>query len=147
MPGPPPNPVHSRPRDTRRRIEEKATVIDDTPTTAAKPRLPNKEGGWATQTKRWWETWKESPQAKTFTSTDWMFLIETAYLADAFFTGDLKHAGELRQRMAKFGATPEDRARLRLQIKPHEDAAPETGPPDEDTGHVVDFELYRELSG
>ena len=30
--------------------------------------------------------------------------------------GDLKQAAELRLRVAKFGATPEDRMRLRLQV-------------------------------
>src|SRR5690606_36534832 len=119
--GPPPNPVHSRDRDTRRRIEDKATVIEDTPNDGKTPRLPYKEGGWLAQTKRWWESWKNSPHAKNFTGTDWMFLIETAYVADAFFGGDLKQAAELRMRVAKFGATPEDRARLRLQIKPPEE--------------------------
>ena len=40
--------------------------------------------------------------------------------------GDLKQAAELRLRVAKFGATPEDRMRLRLQIAAPGEA--KTGP-------------------
>jgi hypothetical protein len=70
---------------------------------------------WRKATKEWWDTWRSSPQAEHFTTTDVAFLIETAYVADAFFAGDLKLAGELRLRQGKLGQTPEDRARLRMQ--------------------------------
>ncbi|MEU8136591.1 hypothetical protein [Streptodolium elevatio] len=63
---------------------------------------------------RWWDTWVSSPQAEHFSSTDWLFLVDTAYIAKAFYDGDLKQAPELRLRVAKLGATMEDRARLRL---------------------------------
>jgi hypothetical protein len=64
----------------------------------------------------WWETWRNSAQAKTFTQTDWDFLTDTALLHARFWAGDAKVGAELRLRVAKFGATPEDRARLRMQI-------------------------------
>lgn len=64
----------------------------------------------------WWETWRRSPQAATFTATDWDFLVDTALLHARFWAGDEKVAAELRLRVAKFGATPEDRARLRMQL-------------------------------
>lgn len=70
----------------------------------------------------WWETWANSPQAEHFGSTDWLFLTETAFIAAAFYAGDLKVASELRQRVAKFGATPEDRARLRMQFAQADEA-------------------------
>ena len=35
---------------------------------------------------------------------------------NAFWNGDQKCAAELRLRMANFGATPADRARLRIQV-------------------------------
>lgn len=103
--------------DKRRR-----TNADPIPTTVLTedsevrgPRLP---GGieWPVVTLAWWETWRSSPQAKTFTQTDWDFLTDTALLHARFWAGDEKVAGELRLRVAKFGATPEDRARLRMQI-------------------------------
>jgi len=71
---------------------------------------------WPDATLEWWETWRRSPQASQFTDTDWSFLLDTALLHMAFWDGDAKVGAELRLRVAKFGATPEDRARLRLTI-------------------------------
>jgi len=71
---------------------------------------------WPDATLDWWDTWRSSPQASTFTDTDWSFLLDTALLHMAFWDGDAGVAAELRLRVAKFGATPEDRARLRLSI-------------------------------
>jgi len=71
---------------------------------------------------QWWDTWVGSPQAEHFGSTDWMILLETAYLVAAFYAGKLDVAGELRLRQAKFGATPEDRARLRMFFADADDA-------------------------
>jgi hypothetical protein len=80
-------------------------------------RGPELDGdGWSERTVAWWESWRRSPQAQTFTDTDWDFLRDTALLHDMFWRGKSSVAGELRLRVAKFGATPEDRARLRLQI-------------------------------
>jgi hypothetical protein len=70
---------------------------------------------WHSQTFRWWDTWRKSAQAVTFTDTDWDFLIDTALLHSSYWNGDNVGA-ELRLRVAKFGATPEDRMRLRLQV-------------------------------
>ena len=41
---------------------------------------------------------------------------ETALLHAQFWKGDVKLASELRLREAKYGFTPEDRARLRMQF-------------------------------
>ena len=58
----------------------------------------------------------ESPLSAEYTETDWSFLLDTAYLHALYWKGDFRVAGELRLRVAKFGATPEDRARLRIQF-------------------------------
>lgn len=75
-----------------------------------------KRFNWPTITKRWWKMWGESPLSAEYTETDWAFLMETAYLHALYWKGDFKIAAELRLRVAKFGATPEDRARLRIQF-------------------------------
>ena len=67
-------------------------------------------------TRRWWKMWGESPLSAEYTETDWSFLLDTAYLHALYWKGDYRVAGELRLRVAKFGATPEDRARLRIQF-------------------------------
>lgn len=71
---------------------------------------------WPVQTRRWWETWRTSPQAQALTATDWDFLMDTALLHAELWGGNGSVASELRLRVAKFGATPEDRLRLRMQI-------------------------------
>lgn len=71
---------------------------------------------WPDATRDWWETWRTAAQAKTFTDTDWSFLLDTAILHMEFWDGDRSVAAELRLRAAKFGATPEDRARLKIAV-------------------------------
>lgn len=72
---------------------------------------------WPAQTQAWWETWRSSPQATTFSDTDWGFLLDTALLHAELWAGNGAVAAELRLRVAKFGATPEDRMRLRMSIE------------------------------
>lgn len=116
------------PKDPRRRARRNA---DSTPTTvlrherASAPSLPPKGPAglsWPAATKRWWSTWKASPQAEHFGSTDWSFLLDTAALHARFWHGDVAVAPELRLRVAKFGATMEDRARLRMQFAAADEA-------------------------
>lgn len=72
---------------------------------------------WPESTRRWWAMWGESPQSEIFGSTDWTFLLDTALLHAAVWgRGEMKYLPELRLRVAKVGATPEDRARLRMQF-------------------------------
>jgi hypothetical protein len=81
------------------------------------PELPE-DFDWPDATLKWWEAWRTAAQASRFTETDWSFLIDTAVLHAEFWLGNRNRsvAAELRLRAAKFGATPEDRARLRLQV-------------------------------
>lgn len=59
--------------------------------------------------------WAESELARDFTATDWSFLLDTALMHHAMWSkGQWTLAAEVRLRVAKFGATPEDRARLRI---------------------------------
>jgi hypothetical protein len=83
---------------------------------------------WPAQTKAWWKMWGESPLSADFTATDWSELMDTALLHARFWSGNLSVAGELRLRVAKFGATPEDRARLRITFA-QADQAEEKQPP------------------
>lgn len=84
------------------------------------PELP--EGiEWPERTRQWWAMWAESPLSETFGHTDWDFLLDTAILHASYWSGDMSAAAELRIRVAKFGATPEDRARLRIQFAEADD--------------------------
>lgn len=82
---------------------------------AKQPRLPSCVD-WCEQTRKWWKMWGQSPQAAMFCATDWDFLLDTALVHNAVWTGDLKHAGELRLREQKFGVTAPDRARAHMSF-------------------------------
>ncbi|MHB0899564.1 phage terminase small subunit [Streptomyces californicus] len=72
---------------------------------------------WHPMTLLWWDTWRRSAQAQTFTDTDWAFLVDTALMHHSMWDkGQWTLAAEVRLRAAKFGATPEDRARLKLKV-------------------------------
>jgi hypothetical protein len=110
----------------RRNAAEPETVI--TPDDELRgPELPegvlgvDKDTGeiveWHPMTQRWWNSWRESPQAQTFLSTDWDFLTDTALMHHtAWLNKRWEFLSEVRLRVAKFGATPEDRARLKLKV-------------------------------
>lgn len=84
--------------------------------------LSSQEFAWPARTREWWQMWADSPLSAEFTSTDWSELLDTALLHARFWSGDIKVASELRLRVAKFGATPEDRARLRIQFAQADEA-------------------------
>jgi hypothetical protein len=104
------------PKDPSKRARTNADPIPATKLAfvpGEQPELPVlTDGFWHPMTREWWKVWGDAAQADTFTETDWMVLLETALLHHMFWNGDMKVAGELRLRVA--GATPEDRARLRM---------------------------------
>jgi hypothetical protein len=122
--GPAPKDTRSRARDQAKRDAE--TVVVEASSELRGPDLPESfhafegeewvESEWPPATVIWWQTWRRSAQASTFTETDWSFLLDTAVLHAEFWLGDRKVAPELRLRVAKFGATLEDRARLKLAV-------------------------------
>lgn len=78
---------------------------------------------WPRQTLEWWDMWRDTPLSAGFTSTDWSELLDAAlFHARVWGEGELKWLPELRLRTAKFGATPEDRARLRIQFAQADEA-------------------------
>lgn len=88
---------------------------------AAAPALPD-DIDWPEATQQWWKTWIESPQADLFGATDWSHLLDTALCHADVWAGNLDRLPELRLREAKFGATPADRAALRIQYAAAEEA-------------------------
>lgn len=118
--GPAPRAERSRETDTKRRAAELRRLAPDDEVRGRE--LP--EHDWHSRTARWWETWRRSAQAQTFTETDWDFLEDTAFLHDQMCKGDSGLAAELRIRVAKFGATPEDRMRLKIAVDKDVPVAP-----------------------
>jgi len=109
------------------RVLEAVAVSQPTLPTRYRPRTEEDgtwrdEIDWPSATVTWWEMWGTSPLASDFTETDWSELLIAAFLHAEFMEGNYKLAGELRLRTAKFGATPEDRLRLRIQFAQAVDA-------------------------
>lgn len=115
------------PKDPARRARRNA---DPTPQTILRseqtdpPELPDwpGEGDWPARTRDWWQIWRKSPQADHFSSTDWDYLLDTALIHARLWNGEASAAAELRLRVAKFGATPEDRSRLHMQFAQADEA-------------------------
>ncbi|MEV8394821.1 MULTISPECIES: hypothetical protein [unclassified Streptomyces] len=117
--GPAPKPNDRRARRNKDAIPQ--TVLRWEAATA--PELPDfrieRDGQlvefvWPERTREWWQMWIDSPQAEHLGSADWQFLLDTALIHAQMWRGNLTAAGELRLRVAAFGATPADRARLRM---------------------------------
>ncbi|MBS3177742.1 MULTISPECIES: hypothetical protein [unclassified Pseudoclavibacter] len=89
---------------------------------------------WHPMTRRWWNHWRRSPQASRMLSQpDWDFLLDTALMHHVMWEKKRwEFASEIRLRVAKFGATPEDRLRLRQEID-----IPETTPAGDGEGATV----------
>lgn len=69
---------------------------------------------WPEATRGWWAMLADHPLVGEFFEADWAYLLDTALIHAGFWKGNLSLAGELRLREAKYGFTPEDRAKLRI---------------------------------
>lgn len=108
--GPAPKPASRRARTNADPVPQTLLRFEQ----AEPPELPD-DVDWHPRTRAWWETWRTSPQADVMIDTDWSFLLDTALMHHAMWSnGQWTLAAEVRLRVAKFGATPEDRARLRM---------------------------------
>jgi hypothetical protein len=108
-------PTPKTPSERRRRNEPDPLSIVTPDGLEHGPELPDSID-WPDATRAWWMTWRTCAQAASFTETDWSFLLDTAVLHMEFWDGNHAVAAELRLRAAKFGATPEDRARLKISV-------------------------------
>ena len=98
--------------------------------TAPAPELPDymhNGDDWPEQTLKWWEVWSNSPLTEDYRAEDWQDLIDCAAIHGRFWSGEMKAASELRLRMARHGATREDRARLRIVFATAEQIEKKTG--------------------
>lgn len=77
---------------------------------------------WNHKTREWWDTWRRSPIAPMLEETDWEELENTALLHHNIWSNKVSVAqmaaalAEIRQRVAKYGATYEDRLKLRIKF-------------------------------
>lgn len=69
---------------------------------------------WPEQTRYWWECWTNDPLTADYRHSDWLDLLDCATIHGRLWSGEREAAAELRLRMAKHGATREDRAKMRI---------------------------------
>lgn len=120
-----------KPPDQRRRRNADAVPWRELATDGAwrGPELPAgvlRDGeDWHPMTRQWWDAWRRSPMAQEWLETDWLYLLDTARIHHGMWSsGRWELAGEVRLRLQKFGATPEDRMRLRRTVEtPVEDTS------------------------
>ena len=121
--GPPPKNPSARARRNKEVVQLRVVQAVSAP----KPDLPEfevevKRDGepvmvpfvWPAATRDWWSMLDSHPLAPEFTEMDWSYLLDTALIHASFWKGSLDRAAELRLREAKYGFTPDDRARLRI---------------------------------
>lgn len=142
MPGPAPDPRAIR----RNKPPEKELIRSDGKLRGFE--LPDgyltdkhgEEEDWHPATIAWWDAWRRSPQAAAMLSEpDWYELLNTALIHHNMWkNGRWEFASEVRLRVAKFGATPEDRNRLRMEID-----VPEQAPVGNRKGSVTDLSSRR----
>lgn len=98
------------------------------------PELP-KDKAWHPQTREWWDMWRRSPIAPLLEESDWNALKRTAILHSEFWFGTLpptqqvSFAAEIRRVESMYGATVEDRLKLRMRIINESEAPKENGTP------------------
>lgn len=117
--GPAPKATRSRRRDSDRRDSELTPIVDDGELHG--PPLPEgvlpDEEPWHPQTVALWDSLRRSPLLADEPPLGWQFLIDTALMHHTMWTkGRWEFASEVRLRVAKFGATPEDRMRLKVKV-------------------------------
>lgn len=72
-------------------------------------------------TGQWWDRVASMPHCVLWSDADWQYAVTTALVADAVFAGDVRLAGELRQRERVLGTTLDARRDLRIRYVPAED--------------------------
>lgn len=131
MSGPPPKDPDQMANKTRARNEKARlrVVVDETaPAPLLPPFMPNGED-WPDHTITWWKSWCKNPLTEDYRESDWLDLIDCATIHGRLWSGEYKAASELRLRMARHGATREDRARLRIVFATAEQVERKNIPP------------------
>ena len=132
MAGRGPAPAPTKRRRNKDPEPEQVVVVDGT---VHGPDLPSgvlpDDQEWHAQTVALWEALRRSPLLADEPELGWQFLVDTALMHHTMWAkGRWEFASEVRLRLAKYGATPEDRQRLRVKVT----TADEQGKPEASAG-------------
>jgi hypothetical protein len=117
-------PKDSDDRLRRNRDTIATTVLTEWDGVTRGPDLPDGYT-WFKETKEWWMEWRQSPQASVMTKLDWSELLMAAILYNEVWKrgkgispqAKVQCLGQVRRVTASFGATFEDRLKLRMNVK------------------------------
>lgn len=139
--GPAPTGDRSRARDNKAVTQLVATgEVRGPELPDPKVALPKGEK-WHPQTLAFWDALRRSPLMANEDDVSWSVLLDTALMHHKMWqNGRWDFAAELRLRLAKYGATPEDKARLRVTIVT---PPPTVEPSSSDEGKVTDIRSRR----
>jgi hypothetical protein len=109
------------PAPKAQRVRERATVpleeIEDRGELYGVPLPEMPDEPWHPQTLALWDALRASPLLADEPALGWQFLVDTARMHHVMWSrGRWDYAGEIRLRVAKVGATPEDRMRLKVKV-------------------------------
>lgn len=146
VPGRQPRPAAQK----RNRAQSQADWVDvpNVPYAGDRPELPTsrtvvtrdgqEQVNLQSMTEKWWEVVTSMPHCARWSSSDWMFALSSAIVADAAFCGIASAQTELRNREKVMGTTAEFRRALRIRyIDPPK--------PDQAVAEVTSLDDYRDL--
>ena len=110
----PKDPDQVTPQQAAKAKNQMRVVIDETAPPPKLPRYMPDGDSWPKQTLVWWRSWTNNPLTEDYRESDWLDLLDCATIHGRLWRGEGSAAPELRLRMARHGATREDRARLRI---------------------------------
>lgn len=116
-------PIRRRNKPVHEWVEVEAVPFEEA------PKLPRSQPSgmpWPAWTKAWWKAISRMPHCALWDDGDWRFAMETAVVAAAFHSGDVKAATELRNREKVLGTTVDYRRDLRIR---YVEPAPKELPP------------------
>lgn len=94
----------------------------------------------------WYEVFRRSPQSMVCADTDWLFIRDTAFIyqlfwdaPEKFHNAKLGYIKEFRQRMGMYGATFEDRLKLRMDVNTPQSSQSEQKQIENDAAKAVDY--------
>jgi len=95
--------------------------VPEVPYEGPSPDLPDSYE-WGPAARAWWESTRRVPHAVLWSASDWMFALETAFVVNEMWSGNVERAAEVRQRSAKLALTREDRLKQRIRYVPASEA-------------------------
>lgn len=98
---------------------------------------------WPEITQDWWKALATLPGADDFTDIQWLYLMDTALLHAAVWTGDFSRHGELGKRLEAFGISPKAKGQLAKQAAKPVAAKPVKVQPQETPDNLTPLEAAR----